>query len=418
MPSPSGARGYKAQLRQFLVPSWRGMLLNISHLAYTLLLAVCIADGLSLGTSLLVAFAGRLGVLQASLVRPVVHLIVQLWSLLLLLRACQASAGESATKAASDLPPVARAAQSCEGFVGRPRPSREKLTRVGQGFGFSYVSCEMQGWRPEMEDALVCAPDIESAFCASNASQALFGVMDGHGGSEVSCYVAQLLVRKVRSCIARGDPSSVALKRAILQIEDDLRKASAHGRWRHMGCTVAVALLTPSCVSVASVGDSRVFKCRKGAVVPLTRDHRPESPRERRRIEAAGGMVAKFGQCYRIDASLNMSRALGDFSLKDPNLPQDRQMISPVPDVTVSEIDADDEFLVVACDGLFELMSWETVCEYIHKRIRTRPLAEIAEGLLDACCSHSVPATMGRGTDNESVIIVKLHGQTSSLPSR
>merc|ERR1719183_3261382 len=119
-----------------------------------------------------------------------------------------------------------------------------------------------------------------------------------------------------------------------------------------MGCTASVALLSPTSVTVANVGDSRVFKCRAGQCVPLTRDHKPESPRERRRIEAAGGTVVQYGPCYRIDHNLNLSRALADFHYKDPNVPPEEQKISPSADVTVVDIDEDDEFLVVACDGL------------------------------------------------------------------
>lgn len=170
-------------------------------------------------------------------------------------------------------------------------------------------------------------------------------------------------------------------------------------------------MLTPTVVTVVSIGDSRVFKCRNGTCVPLTRDHKPESPRERRRIEAAGGTVAKCGLCYRIDFCLNMSRALGDFQFKDPLTQPEHQKISPVGDVTTVEIDDNDEFLVVACDGLFEMMTWESVCDYVHQRIRDTPLSEIAEGLLDACCTPNMVASGYRGTDNESVVIVKLQPQ-------
>jgi len=245
-------------------------------------------------------------------------------------------------------------------------------------------------------------------------SSALFAVFDGHGGSEVSRHVADHLLDHVVPCLRDAESAGAALKQALLQLEEDLRRNSPKDRWNLVGCTAAVALLSRSSVTVASVGDSRVFKCRNGACVPLTHDHKPESPRERRRIEAAGGIVAKHGPCYRVDLCLNMSRALGDFQFKDPGLPPDQQKISPTPDVMTCEIDDNDEFLVVACDGLFELMTWDTVCDYVHQRIRTTPLSQIAEGLLDACCSTNMFATGGRGTDNESVIIVKLPGASGA----
>merc|ERR1711862_638811 len=147
---------------------------------------------------------------------------------------------------------------------------------------------------------------------------------------------------------------------ALLDIEDELRQNNSHvvpgpsglcGRYDFVGCTATAALLTRSSVTCVNVGDSRIFKCRNGECVPLTRDHKPESPRERKRIEAAGGMVVKIGPCYRIDCNLNLSRALADFKYKDPNLAPEDQKVSPVGDVTNVDIDEHDEFLVGACDG-------------------------------------------------------------------
>jgi len=282
---------------------------------------------------------------------------------------------------------------------------KTKVTRSGQGSWFSFVSCEMQGWRPAMEDALVCNPSL-----SDSPETALFAVFDGHGGAEVSAHAAEHIVERVSSCLLSTSGSELCLKESLLEIENDLRSHNqTHHRYNTMGCTAAVALLSPESLAVASVGDSRIFKCRHGQCVPLTRDHKPDSPRERRRIEAANGSVIKLGPCYRVDYCLNMSRALGDFNFKDANLAQENQKISPVGDTTVVAIDQFDEFLVLACDGLFELMTWESVCEFIRQRIHNTELTKIAEELLDECCSPNLLATCGRGTDNESVIIVNLH---------
>jgi len=265
-----------------------------------------------------------------------------------------------------------------------------------------------------MEDAVVCAPKLE--WFAEDA--ALFGVFDGHGGAEVSAFVASRIEGRLRDVIQREEAPGPALKQTLLEIEDEMRSLNSAGsaltlrgggRYDFVGCTAAVALLTRTALAVVNVGDSRIFKCRQGDCVPLTRDHKPESPRERRRIEAAGGTVVQVGPCYRIDCNLNLSRALGDFKYKDSSLAPEDQKVSPVGDVTVVDVDSQDEFVVIACDGLFELMTWTSVCTYVRERIRRgMPLAQIAEDLLDECCSPNMLATMGRGTDNETVIIVQL----------
>eukprot|EP00419_Tripos_fusus_P077273 CAMPEP_0172882344 /NCGR_PEP_ID=MMETSP1075-20121228/119937_1 /TAXON_ID=2916 /ORGANISM="Ceratium fusus, Strain PA161109" /LENGTH=305 /DNA_ID=CAMNT_0013735003 /DNA_START=90 /DNA_END=1007 /DNA_ORIENTATION=- len=291
-----------------------------------------------------------------------------------------------------------------------------KTTHSGQGPFFRYATCEMQGWRARMEDAIVCAPKLE--WFAEDA--ALFGVFDGHGGAEVSAFVASHIEARLRDVIQREEAHGHALKQALLDIEDEMRNLNStgsrmvsfgrDGRYDFVGCTAAVGLLTRTTLAVVNVGDSRIFKCRQGKCVPLTRDHKPESPSERRRIEAAGGTVVRFGPCYRIDCNLNLSRALGDFKYKDSSLAPEDQKVSPVGDVAVIDLDSQDEFVVIACDGVFELMTWTTVCSYVHERIhRGMPLARIAEGLLDECCSPNMLATCGQGTDNESVIIVQLN---------
>merc|ERR1712060_793177 len=116
-----------------------------------------------------------------------------------------------------------------------------------------------------------------------------------------------------------------ALITALYDVEDELRIQNKQmivgptgmcGRFDYVGCTATMALLTRTSVTCVNVGDSRILKCRRGECVPLTRDHKPGSPRERRRIEAAGGTVVKFGPCYRVDCNLTLSRSLGDFKYK------------------------------------------------------------------------------------------------------
>eukprot|EP00929_Paragymnodinium_shiwhaense_P097785 TRINITY_DN59385_c0_g1_i1.p1 TRINITY_DN59385_c0_g1~~TRINITY_DN59385_c0_g1_i1.p1 ORF type:complete len:396 (-),score=76.93 TRINITY_DN59385_c0_g1_i1:139-1326(-) len=300
-----------------------------------------------------------------------------------------------------------------------------KTTRSGAGSWFSYVSSEMQGWRENMEDAVLCAPSL-----GLEEDLAIFAVFDGHGGAEVSARAADELMPKLLPHLMRGSSQEDAMKSALLEIETQLHEESLkagpptskvvglgptsfrlRGRYDLMGSTACVALMSKTTVTVANVGDSRAFLCRGGKCVPLSRDHKPESPRELKRIAAAGGTVSKVGACYRIDFGLNLSRALGDFRYKDAKLPPEEQKVSPMCDVIVSDISENDEFLVVACDGLFELKTWDSVCEYIHSRLDREPLSKIAEGLLEDCCSPDLLSTRYGGADNESVIIVRLGGK-------
>ena len=70
---------------------------------------------------------------------------------------------------------------------------------------------------------------------------------------------------------------------------------------------------------------------------------------EKARIIAAGGFV-DFG---RVNGNLALSRAIGDFEFKkSADLSPEQQIVTAFPDVVTHEVASDDEFLVIACDGV------------------------------------------------------------------
>jgi protein phosphatase PTC2/3 len=80
---------------------------------------------------------------------------------------------------------------------------------------------------------------------------------------------------------------------------------------------------------------------------------------EKARIQAAGGFV-DFG---RVNGNLALSRAIGDFEFKkSADLPPEQQIVTAFPDVEIHEINEDDEFLVVACDGTLHKQSLSPEC--------------------------------------------------------
>lgn len=71
---------------------------------------------------------------------------------------------------------------------------------------------------------------------------------------------------------------------------------------------------------------------------------------EKNRITAAGGFV-DFG---RVNGNLALSRAIGDFEFKkSADLPPENQIVTAFPDVEEHDITEEDEFLVIACDGMY-----------------------------------------------------------------
>ena len=104
---------------------------------------------------------------------------------------------------------------------------------------------------------------------------------------------------------------------------------------------------------------------------------------ERDRIIKARGSVIN----QRVNGSLAVSRALGDFEYKtNGDMGQTEQLVSPEPDVLSIERDPKDEFVVLACDGIWDVMSNEDIRDFVRDRLRTTDkLDEISNSVLDTC---------------------------------
>lgn len=167
----------------------------------------------------------------------------------------------------------------------------------------------------------------------------------------------------------------------------------------------------PQRVVVANLGDSRALLCRGGVAIALTEDHKPELPTEKERIEKAGGSVGLVGPCYRVDGwGLNLSRALGDFHYKArEDLTAREQKVSCQPEVQVMDLTDEDEFLLLGCDGVFELHSNQSAVDHVRALLaKGKRLTKVVEDFVDSCCSHNLSQTMGQGGDNVSAVVVLL----------
>merc|ERR1719376_1386879 len=159
------------------------------------------------------------------------------------------------------------------------------------------------------------------------------------------------------------------------------------------GCTAVVALLAGTTLYVANAGDSRCVVCRDGVAVEMSADHKPEDDIELKRIKNAGGKVTPDG---RVNGGLNLSRAIGDHAYKqNKGLTLAEQMISPKPDIRTLEIDPEkDNWMILACDGIWNFMSSQEVVDYVNLRIGKTPddkLSSICEELFEHCLA---PDTM------------------------
>lgn len=149
------------------------------------------------------------------------------------------------------------------------------------------------------------------------------------------------------------------------------------------GSTAVCALISPNQIFVANCGDSRAVLCNNKRPTFSTQDHKPVLPSEKERIQRAGGSV----MIQRINGSLAVSRALGDYEFKNvEGKGPCEQLVSPEPEVFVIDRHEDDEFLVLACDGVWDVMSNEDICSFIGSRLLlTDDLESITSQVVDTC---------------------------------
>jgi len=175
------------------------------------------------------------------------------------------------------------------------------------------------------------------------------------------------------------------------------------------GTTAIVAVLQKNKLYVANVGDSRCVLCRNGKAFELSTDHKPEDTDELNRIEKAGAKVTADG---RVNGGLNLSRALGDHLYKQNKaLTPEEQAITASPDIKDVELSKDDDFMVLACDGIWNVMTSSEVIQFVKERLDTETeekvtLSKICEELFDLCLAPDTKND-GSGCDNMTCMIVR-----------
>lgn len=197
---------------------------------------------------------------------------------------------------------------------------------------------------------------------------------------------------------ARMDAAQCVFGRTRSRAEESLSGVAVK-MTRGCGSTATVVALIGSELWVAHVGDSRaVLGGSGGFVLRLCEDHRPSREDEMRRIEDAGGLVVEVSGTCRVNGVLGVSRALGDVELKD--------FVIARPEVRKRGLCGDEEFLVVASDGLWDWVSDEECVRMVKDAVGDK---EEEEGGEERAAKNLVQCAWDRGSnDDVSVIVVNL----------
>jgi protein phosphatase len=194
------------------------------------------------------------------------------------------------------------------------------------------------------------------------------------------------------------------------------------------GSTCASFLLAGRRLFAANVGDSRVVLCRRnGGVIEMTSDHKPTREDEAKRIKEAGGFILH----RRVMGELAISRAFGDKSFKlgiksmmregdssdedgmggegkdgeSKDAEGNEPLVVAEPEITEVNLDPEgDEFILVACDGLFDVFSSADAIAFVRDRlIQLQGDPATVAGMLS-----NEAINVRRSRDNVSILIVVL----------
>ncbi|XP_042479958.1 probable protein phosphatase 2C 2 isoform X2 [Macadamia integrifolia] len=232
---------------------------------------------------------------------------------------------------------------------------------------------------------------------------AFYGVFDGHGGPDAATFLRKNAMRFFFEYADFPQSSEEADDVLLEEVETSIRKAFLLADLaladdcnvsNSSGTTALTALILGRLLLVANVGDCRAVLCRKGEAIEMSQDHRPIYPSEHKRVEELGGFV---DDGY-LNGVLSVSRALGDWDMKFP-----RGSPSPLiaePEFQQVILTEDDEFLIIGCDGIWDVMSSQHAVSVVRRGLRRH-------GDPKQCARDLVMEALRLNTfDNLTVIVV------------
>ncbi|AQK92472.1 putative protein phosphatase 2C 52 [Zea mays] len=267
---------------------------------------------------------------------------------------------------------------------------RERVDEVGYMSGGwksvdGTLNCgysSFRGKRASMEDFY----DIKSSKIDDKQIH-LFGIFDGHGGSRAAEYLKEHLFENLMKHPEFMTNTKLAINETYRKTDSEFLDAERNSH-RDDGSTASTAVLVGDHLYVANVGDSRAVISKAGKAIALSEDHKPNRSDERKRIESAGGIVMWAGT-WRVGGVLAMSRAFGNRLLK--------QFVIADPEIQEQEINDELEFLIIASDGLWDVVPNEDAVSLV--KMEEDP---------EAAARKLTETAFSRGSgDNITCIVVK-----------
>ncbi|CAN1163080.1 Probable protein phosphatase 2C 27 [Linum perenne] len=217
-------------------------------------------------------------------------------------------------------------------------------------------------------------------------------VFDGHGGTDAASFVRN----NILSLIVEDSQFPICVEKAIKSafVKADFAFADDSTLDISSGTTALTALMLGRTLIIANAGDCRAVLGRRGRAIEMSKDHKPNCTSERLRIEKLGGVIYDG---Y-LNGQLSVSRALGDWHMKGSK--GSACPLSAEPELQETDLTEEDEFLIMGCDGLWDVMSSQCAVSIVRKELMLHNDPE-------RCSKELVREALKRNTcDNLTAIVV------------
>lgn len=258
-------------------------------------------------------------------------------------------------------------------------------------------SASLKGHRPQNEDKhkiILNGDGHDKDIAAIN----LIAVFDGHGGKDVSKFLSESFHPFFTNKRVKYPLSKSYINRAYDRIQQLLRYNHRDFSYT-TGSTCVTAIQykhkDKRYLSVMNTGDSRCVLCRDNLALALTKDHKPYWPEENNRIKQLGGKIYFDGD-WRVNG-LSVSRAFGDVEAGP--------FVIHKPDIFRYQMHKTDKFLILACDGLWDVMSNQEAVNFVLSNAYDCELKDRSK------CKENVAKKLGEyaiakgSEDNVTVVI-------------
>ena len=217
-----------------------------------------------------------------------------------------------------------------------------------------------------------------------------FGIYDGHGGSQCSEFLRDSLHKLILNDPNYPENVEQAIKNGFQNAEQTflenyaINPDDSDNVLDRSGSCAVVILFVDTKIYVANVGDSRaLFSENRGKnYVQITEDHKPNNPREKKRIIKNGGQVYQsqtvitgaekeslngqilFGPYRVLPGRLSVSRTIGDIEAKNEKFGGNPNVIISVPDIFEYDLKKNKiDFFIMGCDGIFDQMNNDEIID-------------------------------------------------------